>query len=76
MISVGALAGLLLAGIFLTFSGMVLLTIAIALLNALLFIRQRFTDISSAYAEFLFVLDVSGGLVVCMWLVSLYKLLE
>jgi len=76
LIAIGAVIGLFLASAWLTFFGVVLLTVAIVSLNLLLFIRQRLADTQGPYAEFLFVIDLSGSLVACMWLVSIYKMIE
>ena len=75
LITIGAAIGLFLASVWLTFFGIVLLTVAIVSLDILLFIRQKLADTSGPYAEFLFVTDLTGGLVICMWLVSFYKMI-
>ena len=76
LILVGAAIGLFLASTFMMFFDVVLLTVAIVSLNILLFIRQRLADTPGPYAGFLFAADLSGSLVVCMWLVSIYKMIE
>lgn len=75
LILIGAAIGFFFAITFRTFFDVALLTTAIASLNILLFIRQQLEETPGTYAEFLFVIDLTGGLVVCMWMVSIYKII-